>query len=327
MRSLLAQALSRLTASMSGSVTSKGKRDEGGFILVIVIWLALLLALFANSFTASTRSHLRLTASLVGNAQAEALADAGVNLAMLTLSENSQAVVAGQAGRIAVGGMAYTCAIEGHGSVRIVVQDEGGLVNINRAGTRLLAALFAGLGASPEAASRYADAIADYRDLDDDRRPNGAEKAEYEAAGRPSWPKNSSFDLNEELDQVLGFDRALAAAARPYISVHSSTAGVDPLSVPADLARIIARGAAALDGAASLKSGFEHELPAEFAGASSRRVFRVTSTAVTTAGAAFVREAVVDLQSPSIGIPWLRMWRIGSNAEEARVELASLAPC
>jgi type II secretory pathway component PulK len=63
---------------------------DDGFVLIVVIWLIALLALFAVGFSASVRSHLRWTANSVQTAKAETIADAGVQLAVLSLVASSQ---------------------------------------------------------------------------------------------------------------------------------------------------------------------------------------------------------------------------------------------
>ena len=96
-----------------------------------------------------------------------------------------------------------TCSMAASGgSLTIAVQDEAGKVDLN-IGSEATAARARSRGrrGGGEAA---ADAILDFRDSDDDRRPSGAERAEYRAAGRPQGPKNAPFFVVEELAAVLG---------------------------------------------------------------------------------------------------------------------------
>ncbi len=60
-------------------------RSARGLALVTVLWVLVLLALIAASFTATTRTEVNLTRNLIENAKAEALADAGVYRAVLGL--------------------------------------------------------------------------------------------------------------------------------------------------------------------------------------------------------------------------------------------------
>ncbi len=60
-------------------------RRQRGLALVTVLWVLVLLALIAASFTHTTRTEINLTRNLIEAARAEALADAGVNRAILGL--------------------------------------------------------------------------------------------------------------------------------------------------------------------------------------------------------------------------------------------------
>ncbi len=59
--------------------------DSRGIALVAVLWILALLAIIAGSFTTDTRTNVKLAYNLVENAKARALADAGVNRAILAL--------------------------------------------------------------------------------------------------------------------------------------------------------------------------------------------------------------------------------------------------
>lgn len=283
---------------------------QAGFILLLVLWIALILAVLAAGFMASTRSHLQLASAAVEAAKAEAVADTGVSLAILDLVAGIQD--AKRTGRVRVDGSPFECTLDGQGTVTLLVQDEGGRVNINLASDRLLAAFLSGLGAAPDVARRTADLIIDYRDADDVRRPGGAEKADYGAAGRVPGPKNGPFDTAAELHQVLGIDRALVAAALPFITVHSSVPGLDPEVASHALAEIISRGAVALGAPEPFGNSNVELIPKDMAGRSRRRELRIVSIGRAPGGASFAREAVVDLMSAGNGVPALKIWTSSS---------------
>lgn len=284
-------------------------RCDRGFVLILVIWLTALLALLAVGFAAAVQSNLRLTSSAIQSAKAEAAADSGIQLAVLSLVSGA----APAARRFAFDGTKVACAIDDQSWLAIKVQDSGGRISLNLANERLLQALFLGLGATLDAASRATDSIIDYRDADSDRRPNGAEKPEYDAAGRPLGPKNGPFDTIEELNQVLGLEPEMVAKMTPFVTVHSQTAGIDPRAATNELAELLARGVQQLParsgpGALATDPG---ALPAEFVIGSPQRVLFVTSESHLKSGAAFVRETVVELQSTRDGVPAVKMWKRG----------------
>ncbi len=65
--------------------SSGSPRRARGLALVTVLWVLMLLALIAASFTRTTPTEVNLTRNLIENAEAEALADAGVYRAVLGL--------------------------------------------------------------------------------------------------------------------------------------------------------------------------------------------------------------------------------------------------
>lgn len=301
------------------SVSSFG--SERGFILIVVIWFAALLALLAAGFASAVRANLRLTSSAVQGAKAEALADAGVELAVLSL------IAGGPDRRFPIDGSLRSCKMLGLGLVRLRVQDAGGRVSLNLAGERMLQALFIGLGAERDVASTMSDAILDYRDADSNRRANGAERPEYLAAGRGLGPKNAPFDTVEELNQVLRLDPALVVLALPHLTVHSATAGLDARTTTRELAAILSLGADQLPlrvGAATIAGV---GIPGEFITNSPQKVFWVASEARLENGAVFVREAVVELQSTRAATPLYKMWKRGVMPADAAEAQSEVPPC
>ena len=289
-------------------------RQSEGFILIIVIWVAALLALVAAAFTRSAQSHVRATASSIQSMRAELLADSGLSLATLDLISRRLDRDESRR-RFPVDGTPIRCSLDGGGRLVVVLQDAGGKVNLNTASDELLRALFVGLGASNAKASGYADVIIDYRDRDDLRRPSGAEKPEYLAAGRTHGPKNATLDSLDELFEVLGLDPEIIAAMMPHVTLHSGTAGLDPQMTGPVLTELVARGATGLSGSTGSRIS-ERGLPTDFIVSSTQRVFLARITARTTTGATYVREAVVELQQDRDGLPVYKVWKRGAEADE-----------
>ncbi len=198
---------------------------ERGFILVMVLWAIIVLSLMAAGFAAMTRAKIRTTAGHAELAAAEALADAGVNLALLSLMGSKAALPASP--RFAADGETRLCVFDGGARLAIRIEDEAGKVDLNAAGEPALVALFVALGTGPETARSYAQRILDYRDGDREPRADGAEEAAYLAVGRLK-PKNAPFDTVEELEQVLGLPAEIARGARSYLTVTSRLNGIDP---------------------------------------------------------------------------------------------------
>lgn len=310
------------------------RRDEGrdrGFILIVVISALGVLALVAASFAQITSSHVRTAASAVQSAGAEALADAGVQLAILDL-------VAGQPAdaprrRFALDGTAQACEANEGNVLVISVQDEAGKVDVNSADERLIRALFAALAVPASAAAT--DALLDFRDADGDRRPQGAERAEYVAAGRQG-PKNAKLNVVDEMEQVLGLSAADVARLRPHVTVYSGQSRIVPSLASATLASLLSRQSASTlpaepsatkepatkEPATKEDAEFEsllRQVPREFAGGSGGRYFSVRSEA-HAGRAIFVREAIVELGTSRARPYVLHRWYRGSVRSDGPVQ-------
>lgn len=203
-----------------------------GVALVIVLWVLALLAVVVLGFAVETRSGLRIARNHVESARARALADAGVSLAIAKLTTPNPEIPWPADGRSRV-------FFFGEGEIRVSVQDEGGKVDLNTAPDDLLAGLFLALDIAPDVGQRLVDAIDDWKDPDDLRRPNGAEADDYRAAGLPYGPRNGPFESVDELRLVLGMTRDLYRRVSPFVTVYSRSARVNPMTAPPAVLRAI----------------------------------------------------------------------------------------
>jgi general secretion pathway protein K len=289
--------------------------DERGFALVVVLWLAGLLAVLTASFALTVGTRLRVAGNVAESARAEALADAGASLAVLDLVDAHR--TPDYQRRFPADGRPVPCSIDGEGALSVSVTDEAAKIDLNTAGVPLLQALMVGLGEAPDRASQIADAIFDYRDADDTKRPNGAESAEYRAAGLGWLPKNAPFQSVEELAQVPGMTPQLLTRMQPWLGVHTGLAGVDASLASQALIDLLRAG---LEGTAGAFGSFPElnaavALPDMFVTASQQKVFDLRIEARTETGAVFVREAVVDIGSSQPPQPVFMRWTRGSRAD------------
>lgn len=311
-------------------------RDEG-FALIVVIWLSGLLALLTLTFAASARVHVRIAENAVNNASAESYAEAGINLGYLQLLASAAREGRGRPSD-------RTCVMPDGARLTLSISDEAGRVDLNVASEALLTALLRSVGLNETEAQRLADAIIDFRDGDDVSRGSGAERADYEAAGSSSRPKNQPFSLVDELRGVLGMTRETFEALRPFVTVLSGLEGIDPRVAPPGLVARLAQ--AAQPGSAG------ESLPRGFGAASTANAFLVRA-AVVTDSTAFVREAVATVvparetapatPDPGFGVrarrasaspprlqPKTWEWRLGTITADERRMLSSgtsLPPC
>jgi type II secretory pathway component PulK len=266
-------------------------KSEEGVALIAVLWMLTLLSIMAAGLAWETRSDARIARNMVDNATARAAADAGIQRALLDL------VGLGKK-QFRTDGSVYTWRFA-NSRVRISVKDEASKVDLNQAPEAILTALFAWVGVDSGKAQSLADAIADFRDPDNLRRPSGAEASDYQDAGLAWGPKNAPFQTVEELQQVLGMTAEIYARVAPAITLYSVPQTLE--ETPDQPLSEILRRATGLRGVPANAKGL---------------VFLIRAQATGPTGAAFVREAVVQ-PSPDEKIPRVLSWRQGAPGRYA----------
>ncbi len=294
-----------------------------GLALITVLWVMVLLSLIAASFARTSRTEVNLARNLIDNAEAEALAEAGVYRAILGLIE------ADPARPWRVDGTAYAWSYGG-AEVRLAVQDEGGKLDLNAAPQRLLVGLLRSAGlAEPEAAA-MADRIADFRDGDDLTRVNGAEDPDYAEAGLAWGAKDAPFEAVAELQQVLGVSPELYARLAPALTLYAGrNPPFEPVAPPEVRAfygvfEVLREQAGEAPGEeAALGEGPEPEAgeapaplaPAVAPGMAAARsrvpVYTIRAEARLAGGAVFAREAIVRLGREGRAPYRVLAWRQG----------------
>ncbi|MEM7224689.1 MAG: hypothetical protein AAF495_17055 [Pseudomonadota bacterium] len=189
-------------------------RAERGIALISVLWVLTLLAVITASFATTSRTEVNLARNLVENAEAQALAEAGVQRAIFGLLRPTQQ------GGLRADGALYVWAYGG-GQVRFSVTDEGGKVDLNAAQEDLLSALLRALEVGRAESDDIAAAIVDFRDANNRSRALGAEDGDYLAAGLDYDAKDAPYDDVGELRQVLGISAELYEALTPLVTVYT----------------------------------------------------------------------------------------------------------
>ena len=198
---------------------------QDGIALITVLWLLLLLSVIATGALREARTETNLARNATEAAEAGALAEAGLQRALLALSGDG--IEAGWRSD----GMPRVWSFAGR-RIEITIQDEAGRIDLNRAPVALLDGLLRAAGQTPARAAALADAIADYRDRNDLRRLKGAEDDDYRAAGLPWGAKDAPFDRVAELGRVIGMTPNLLARLIPAVTVYCRQSGIDPATAP-----------------------------------------------------------------------------------------------
>lgn len=286
---------------MTRRLRAPWRRGKRGFALLLVLWGLILLGLIAASFLRETRVGTTLARNVIENAKAEALAEAGVRRAILGLLDTDPATAWRADGR------PYRFEL-GDGTVQIQIQDEGGKIDLNRAPPAMLATLFQETGSDPEAARRLADAILDYADRDNDRRPAGAEDDDYASAGLKNGAKDAPFERKEELLNVLDMNRAIYEAIAPDVTIHSGQSEVNLSTAPDLVLRTIPN--LTIRERDQIISARSERVPPQL---SQVDVVTVLADARTRGGGRFVREAVLrrsgEPGNPFQVLDWRQTWK------------------
>ena len=298
------------------------RTNQRGVALVLVMWVAVLLTVIAGSFIVERRTEMLVVSNSVSMARAEAIADAGVQRAVFEIYRNDNSPDAWKRD-----GTRYSMTFE-NTPVTVEIRDESAKIDINTAYEPLLRGLLVSSGLPDDEASRVLDAILDWRDPDELKRPNGAEAPDYKAAGLLYKPANGPFQAIEELQLVLGMRPEIYRRIAPFITVYSRAPGVNTqlasrevlLSLPGATTEAVdeylARREAARAAGQPLPV-FPTQLPGP---AGFTMVASIRAQTQLEDGTAFVREAVAILRpAPRRPVTFLA-WR------QLAVPLASDAP-
>lgn len=213
-------------------------RNRRGVALVLVLWLIVVLAATTAAAVALSRSEANTVVAYRSRAVARAAAASGAELAVVRLNgvlaraetlEEQVGILEQLRSELEVPEAREL----GAGRYLVGVEDLSGRVAINHADYVTLLRLFE-VVAGERRATALTAAVMDWMDYDDRPRPDGAEAAEYAAAGSPYRPLNRPFQRTEELGRVLGIGDSLAAVldtmvtvyGRGFVNVNTAPAGV-----------------------------------------------------------------------------------------------------
>lgn len=188
---------------------------RAGFIIVAVLWILGALATLAMIYSVYVIDTAASFTVHDERLQADSLFTAAVELAAAQVA-SSPATSAG----------ARITFRLGTATVTADYRSENARVDLNAAPPEVLAALFAGLGASPGLAMGYAERIVAWRSPPDPTaRTNAA--SEYRTAGVPYPPRGAPFPHPAELSLVAGIPPLLVDRAMPFVTVYSGMAQIN----------------------------------------------------------------------------------------------------
>ncbi|MEO8303871.1 MAG: hypothetical protein ABI724_07100 [Betaproteobacteria bacterium] len=292
-------------------MSRRASSSQRGIALIAVLWLTVLLTVIASGFAYSMRGEALAARNTMSLAQARAAADGAVERVAFELSrQRTLADVWLPDGQP----RAWT---DGDIAITATAIDEAGRIDINLAADPLLKGLLQNVGGlDPESAEQVLEAILDWRDPDDLRRPNGAEAPEYRAAGLKYVPTNGRFETAGELQRVLGVTPGLMAKIADSLTTYSRQRGFNPATATRNVLLAVP-GITPEQVDAYIndrREAIANRLPipplpaAQGFATSPSPAWRIHAEAVAPDGVTFARDAVLrpqgDLRQPMIVLLW-----------------------
>lgn len=194
---------------------------QKGIALVLVLWMLALLTIMATGYSRMMRTETMLTANLVRSAQANALAEAGINQAIIELFKPVPEKT------WKADGTNYEYLFNDQ-VINIQIHAEIGKIDLNTAHTELLYNLLKSANETEDDTLSLLQAILDWRDKDNLVRKHGAEDTDYKNIGLEYGAKDGSFNSIDELLLVKGFTSAFYRKISPALTIYSHSAGIDP---------------------------------------------------------------------------------------------------
>jgi general secretion pathway protein K len=287
------------------------RASQSGIALVLALWMTVLLTAVASGFAFSMRGEALAARNAVSLAQARAAADGAVERTAYELMRPRLPdawTFDGQPHRW----------VDGNASIVVTAVDEAAKIDINTAPDALVRNLLIVVGGlDDDAAGALVDAIGDWRDPDDLRRPNGAEAPEYRAANLKYVPGNAPFETVGEVARVLGMTSTVFQRIAPLITVYSQQPGINTATAGRDVLLALPNATPeTVDAFLEQRTqALANKLPMpQFVAAQGFAsgpvpVWRIRAEASLPDGVTFVREAVLrpssDAERPLIALAWL----------------------
>ena len=182
------------------------RRARNGFALLAVLWVLAGASVVGLTLAMRARSAAGGMGNRVAMRRAEWRAEGCLQLALSEIANET----AGGEERAGAAWATVDTIIIGHppldASCRLQAEPVGTRLSAASAPPEQLRALFCLSGVRFAAADSLADALADWRDADNDPRPHGAEREWYAQRNLP-LPRNAGLANIAELPSVRGFDR------------------------------------------------------------------------------------------------------------------------
>ena len=206
------------------------QRKREGFALMAALWLVVLVGVTGYELSVRARSRRLAVANALETVQARAAAEAALETARAAIEQQlrqpRETRVAASVVMIdPLSDLAFVRADTfelGNARSTALVHDAGSRLQVNRATEDDIRRFLVALPLDARIADHLAQSILDWRDPDDFRRPNGAERDDYLHRGARVLPANADFRAIDELRDVDGMTADVYARIAEYLSVTGS---------------------------------------------------------------------------------------------------------
>jgi general secretion pathway protein K len=186
----------------------RATKPERGIAIVAALWASAIFAVIVLSVMQIVRADARVGRGREDVAQLNAVADAAINITVLSM-------LGPRATQPPVDGSRFTVSFAGK-TVRISVRDEAGKIDLNMASIKVLTQLLISAGLDSGAATALASRIDAWRGTNS----GGAEAARSGHSGL--------LQSVEELQSIPGITPGVYARLVPLVTVYSQTPRIDP---------------------------------------------------------------------------------------------------
>jgi len=254
----------------------KRAASASGSALIAVIFTLLVVAAITGSLITATRTDITLSGTLAREVESELLAESGIAVAILNLSDPKNNAPFTPDGR------AYELSVDGR-RLLIEVQSEAGKINLNQSPNPLLKRLLGACGGEG-GAELLGKAIENHNAVKDGRA--------------------KAFLTVDELKRLEGASAELVAAIEPYVSVYNFRAEPDFGLAPEKLKQLMA------EDHSQTPSGAEAAPLPELSNRSG--IFAVTASVLEEVRGSSIRAIVYltgDKREPYYVFDWRRLAR------------------
>jgi type II secretory pathway component PulK len=177
-----------------------------GFVLLAVLWVLVGLASLGLALSLVGRDAIGATQNRMSLARAHWLAEGCVSVVRAVAATELADPTRADAAWRTLDEVVANSPLMGNTGCDLSVRPAGTTLNVNTADAEQLRRAFLALHVMPMSADSLVDAILDWRDPDDEPRPNGAERAWYQERQRFS-PRNGPIADVRELARIRGLDQ------------------------------------------------------------------------------------------------------------------------